>query len=438
MPHRIPLFPVLLVNFIGALGFSIVLPFLVFLVLKLGGNPLVYGLVGAAYPAFQLIGAPILGRWSDRHGRRKILLLSQAGTLLSWIIFAVALFLPRINLIAVDSSLFGAFTLTLPLLLLFVARAFDGLTGGNISVAHAYVADITPAEDRSRSFGLMGVSSNLGFVVGPALAGLLGSTSAGDIAPVSAALLISLVATVLVAVFLPESNPPARKQPPRPHNVREVFGQEPRNCVEISETEASHLSDVLHSKQTRLTLAIYFVIFLGFNFFYTSFPLHAAGNLHWSVADTGVFFAGLSLMMALVQGPLLRRLSRTLSDRKLVIAGGLILGTNFLLMLSPDTMVIWTAAGLFALGNGLMWPSVLSLLSKFAGERNQGAVQGFAGSLGGLASVIGLVLGGLAYEQFGARTFLASAALIFLAVLLALALLRPAASAKQRADLVRA
>jgi MFS transporter, DHA1 family, tetracycline resistance protein len=438
MPHRIPLFPVLLVNFIGTLGFSIVLPFLVFLVLRLGGNPLVYGLVGAAYPAFQLIGAPILGRWSDRHGRRKILLLSQAGTLLSWVIFAVALFLPRIDLMAVDSSLLGSFTLTLPLLLVFVARAFDGLTGGNISVAHAYVADVSPAEERSRSFGLMGVSSNLGFVVGPALAGLLGSTPAGDIAPVSAALLISLVATVLVAVFLPESNPRAHNQNPRPHAVQEVFGQEPRDCAETPEAESSGVSHALHGKQTRLTLAIYFVIFLGFNFFYTSFPLHAAENLHWNVADTGLFFAGLSLMMALVQGPLLRRLSRTLSDRTLVIAGGLILATNFLLMLSPETAVLWTAAGLFALGNGLMWPSVLSLLSKFAGARYQGAVQGFAGSLGGLASVIGLVLGGLAYEQYGVRTFLASAALIFLAVLLALALLRPAASAKQHADLVRA
>ena len=91
----IPLYPILLVNFIGTLGFSIVLPFLVTLVLKFGGNAVVYGVMGATYSAFQLVGAPILGRWSDVYGRRRILLLSQAGTLASWVVFLAALYLPR-------------------------------------------------------------------------------------------------------------------------------------------------------------------------------------------------------------------------------------------------------------------------------------------------------------------------------------------------------
>jgi MFS family permease len=138
--NRLSLYPILLVNFIGTLGFSIVIPFLIFLVSKFGGNSQIYGVLGATYPAFQLLGAPILGKWSDIFGRRKILLLSQCGTLLSWIIFLSALFLPVIVLKDIHSDMFGTFALTVPLIILFFARALDGLTGGNISVAHAYLA----------------------------------------------------------------------------------------------------------------------------------------------------------------------------------------------------------------------------------------------------------------------------------------------------------
>ena len=114
-----------------------------FLVTKWGGNALVYGLIGATYSAFQLIGAPILGRWSDQYGRRKILLLSQLGTLVSWLVFLTAFFVPLRTILEIDSRTLGQFTLTLPLLILFVARAADGITGGNVSVANAYLADIT-------------------------------------------------------------------------------------------------------------------------------------------------------------------------------------------------------------------------------------------------------------------------------------------------------
>ena len=133
----VPLYPILVVNFVGTLGFSIVLPFLVYLVTRWGGNGFVYGLVGATYSVFQLVGAPILGRWSDRWGRRKILLLSQLGTLVSWAIFVLAFCLPERPLFVVDSSLVGRFSLTLPIVVMFVARACDGLTGGNVSVANA-------------------------------------------------------------------------------------------------------------------------------------------------------------------------------------------------------------------------------------------------------------------------------------------------------------
>ena len=169
---RPSIYPILSVNFVGALGFSIVLPFLVFLVTRLGGNALVYGVMGATYSFFQLIGAPILGRWSDRYGRKRILLLSQLGTLASWGIFLIALFLPVTTVVEVDSNVLGAFTLTVPLIVLFVARALDGVTGGNVSVANAYLADVTDDANRSANFGKMAASSNLGFIFGPAIAGV--------------------------------------------------------------------------------------------------------------------------------------------------------------------------------------------------------------------------------------------------------------------------
>ena len=131
------LFPLLVVNFIGTVGFSLVLPFLVFLVTDWGGNAFVYGVAGATYSSFQLVGAPVLGRWSDRYGRRKILLLSQAGTLVSWLVFLAAFGLPRTELFRFDSSVSGAFVVTLPLVVLLLARAMDGLTGGNVSIANA-------------------------------------------------------------------------------------------------------------------------------------------------------------------------------------------------------------------------------------------------------------------------------------------------------------
>ena len=423
MSERISLYPILMVNFIGTLGFSLILPFLIFLVTKFGGNAQIYGVLGATYPAFQLIGAPILGKWSDVIGRRKVLLLSQAGTLVSWIVFLGALLVPVSTLAMLDTTFLGKFALTVPLVILFFARALDGITGGNISVANAYLADITDEENRSKNFGKMSISSNLGFIVGPTLAGLLGGTALQETLPVLAAIAISLAATLVIMFYLPESHPCVLQKSPEEAPVRKVFGQENRDCYDLEGASGITLTEVLKQRHIPFLLLLYFFIFLGFTFFYTAFPVHVVQALSWSITELGVFFSFLSGLMVVVQGPVLSRLSKRFSDAYLIIFGSLILGTNFVLMTSQNLGLIYFAAMLFAIGNGLMWPSVLSLLSKAAGKKYQGSVQGFAGSFGSLASMLGLIVGGILYGAVGASTFLVSAAIIYFIFLLSFRLL---------------
>jgi DHA1 family tetracycline resistance protein-like MFS transporter len=421
--EQIPLLPLLLVNFIGTLGFSIVLPFLVFLVTRFGGNAIIYGVIGATYPAFQLIGAPILGKWSDLYGRRKILFLSQFGTLISWLLFLVALFLPLISLKDIDSPFFGTFVITLPLLVLFCARLLDGLTGGNVSVANAYLADITAEEDRSRNFGKMSISSNLGFIVGPALAAILGASALGETLPVAAALVLSLIATVIIRFRLPESKRCIIGKTPDALAFRKVFGQEHKECYSSEAAAVLKAKEIVKLKNIPFMLTLYFLIFLGFNIFYTAFPIHAATSLQWSITQLGIFLSTLSVMMVVVQGPVLGRLTTKYSDAFLAIVGSVILGTNFILLLSESVAIIYLAAFLFALGNGLMWPTFLSILSKTANEQYQGAVQGLASSAGSCASIIGLITGGFLYDALGVPTFLVSAFIIYVVFLLAFRLL---------------
>lgn len=422
---RKPLLAILLVNFTGTLGFSIVLPFLVFLVMNLGGDAVIYSLLAATYPAFQLIGSPILGRWSDIYGRRKVLLLSNVGTAIGWILFVIALVLPIDRVFNINLEYFGTFVVAVPLLFIFLARAIDGVTGGNISVANAYLSDISTDKNRSNNFGKMAISSNLGFILGPALAGILGGTFYGALLPVLAALLLSIVTLIVIGFLLRESIP--KSNPiviPEEGTIRKVFAQECKDCYPQDSAVKSKFGDVFKLEHISFLLVLYFLIFLGFNVYYASFPTHAANVLHWSVTQLGIFYAILSGIMVLIQGPVLRKALKTFSEEKLVIFGSLILGTNFVLFFSESLISVYTAVVLFAIGNGLMWPSFMSILSKCAGTALQGAVQGVAGSIGGVASIIGLIAGGVLYNLTGGATFLISAVIIFSVFVMSFRLLK--------------
>lgn len=431
---QVTIFPLLLSNFIGTMGFSIVLPFLVFLVIDFGGNSLVYGILAAIYPAFQLIGAPLLGRWSDTVGRKKVLLISNGGTFVGWIIFLIALFVPVWNIYSVNSFVIGAFVITLPLVILFLSRALDGITGGNISVANAYLADVSTDKSRSKNFGKMAISSNLGFIVGPALAGILGATVYKEVLPVLAAVFISLIALIVIAFMLKESKVTSSTTTTTTTAqlidnsekvaIRKVFSCEPKECYKIPNPKNLTFFDVFKLKDISFLLVLYFFIFLGFNIFYTSFPIHAVTGLKWSITEMGIFYSVLSGVMILVQGPVLRRALQKFSEEKLVIIGSLILGINFALFMFNSTVLVYVALILFALGNGLMWPSFMSILSKRAGTVHQGVIQGVGSSMGSLASIIGLIVGGILYNLIGPFTFFISAAVIFMVFIISFWLLK--------------
>jgi DHA1 family tetracycline resistance protein-like MFS transporter len=381
------LLPILLVYFISMLGFSLVLPFLVVIVLKLGGDAKIYGFLGATYSFFELIGSPILGNLSDTYGRRKILLISQGGTLIGWIIFLIGLLLPNHKM-----HLPLSIALSIPLALIFIARAVDGITGGNISVANAYLADISTKDDRKQNFGKMSAAANFGVIFGPLLAGLLGTTAWGNLLPVIATIFISAI-VVLVIYFKLHDVTPKGNSIPKLKLSGELLG-------------------IFKIRYVPFFMIMYFFIFLAFNFFYVAFPVYVAGKLHWSVLKLGVFFAVLSGLMILAQGPLLSWLSNKVAGAWLVIAGCLILALAFFLFRFTTLVPIYAGAACFALGNGVMWPTFVSLISNLGNEHNQGAIQGFAGSAGSLASIIGLISGAFIYGAFGSNVFLMATGLM--------------------------
>src|SRR5580692_6040646 len=176
-----PLLIIFLTIFVNLVGFGIIIPLLPFYAETFGASPLVIGLLFASFSICQLISSPALGDLSDRYGRRPVLVFSLAGTVVSFVMLAVA------------------HSVTM----LFLSRIVDGLSGGNVSTARAYVADITEPKDRARAFGLIGAAFGLGFILGPALSGMLSQRS--YTAPIWAAAALTLVATLMALLWLPET-----------------------------------------------------------------------------------------------------------------------------------------------------------------------------------------------------------------------------------------
>lgn len=415
------IFPILLVNFIGILGYSIVIPILIFIVTDYGGNGFIYGILGAMYPFFQFLGAPILGRLSDKIGRKRVLVISQLGTFLAWLLFLLAFLLPETELWTQESEFTGSYMMTLPLLIIFLARIFDGFTGGNISVANAYLSDISTDEDRNTNFGKMGASTSMGFVLGPAVAGILASTVLREALPLLLAAVISLIAIFVINTRLEESNPCVVDTGTlRLQSFRRFFQVEHKNCygsVDGRGVKNNSWKTVLTIPGIPLLYAVYFLTFLAFSLFYAGLPIYANTLLGWAATDLGLFLAYSSMIMILAQGPLLGKLVKVLSNETLILSGSLLLAMGFYLLSSKTVILIYLANTIFSIGNGIMWPSFLALLSSTGTKQNQGAIQGYGNSMGSIASMLGLILGGMLFESISTMVFV-TGALVFLVITL--------------------
>ena len=370
-----PLLIIFLTIFVNLVGFGIIIPLLPFYAVTFGASPVVIGLLFAIFSLCQLVAAPVLGDLSDRYGRRPVLIFSLAGTVVSFVMLALAHSVS----------------------MLFAARIVDGLSGGNISTARAYVADITEPKDRARAYGLIGAAFGLGFILGPALSGVLSGVS--YTAPIWAAAGLTLVAAVMAWLWLPETV----------HRAQAGTGN-----------PLSYVPALLRRPLVRRILAIDYVYWLAFAIFQTTLSLFAARRFGFGPVQTGYMFAAFGLLGAVIQGGLIRPVVRRLGDKPTFLMG-LGFGVFGLLAVAfaPSVSSFALALVPVAIGIGLGHPTMSSLVSLVARGDEQGRVQGAASAVESLGRTIGPIWGNASLQHFGDSTpYVSAAGLLLLTMLL--------------------
>lgn len=358
---RSPLAVIMLTVFIDLIGFGIVIPVLPFYVSseRFNASPRMVGVLFASYSLMQLVFSPVLGRMSDRYGRRPVLFWSIIGTGIGFLILG------------------GAQTLAM----LFAGRILDGITGGNISTAHAYVADVTKPEERAKGMGLIGAAFGVGFILGPAIGGIL--TRYGMSAPFYFAAALAFLNALLLYFVLPESLTAERRQALE----REHAQQPPASRFER-----------LMQPQLLVVLLIYFLFVVAFSIMTTTFALYTMFRFNYDAQHNGYLFAFIGIIAATVQGVLIGKIVKRTGEVTLVRAGALIftVGLTLLPFVAPERgglAALLAVMATFAFGNSLATPSLNSLTSQSATERDQGAVLGLSQSASSLARVVGPLIG---------------------------------------------
>jgi len=366
-----PLVIIFLTVLVNLIGFGIIIPLLPFYAQTFGASPLVIGLLFASFSVCQLIASPVLGHWSDAWGRRPVLILSLLGTVVSFVMLAVAH----------------------SLVMLFAARVVDGLSGGNITTARAYIGDIATDENRARYFGMLGAAFGVGFIIGPGLSGLFARLS--YTAPIWAAAAITVVATLLAWLWLPETV----------HRVHANAGSPWRALVDLG-----------RRADLRVLFAIDLLYWASFAVYQSTFALFGARRFGFDAAHTGYILAAFGVLGVIVQGGLVGSIVARLGEKRTLIIGLVV------------TAISWTAAAFAhsvpvflitlvpsALGLGFCTPSLVSLVSAAAGKHEQGRVQGAAGALESLGRAVGPVWGNGLLQAFGEGSAYGSAALVLIA-----------------------
>lgn len=400
--NRSPLVVIFTTVFIDLVGFGIVIPVLPFYAegSRFNATPRTVGLLFASYSIMQLIFSPILGRLSDRYGRRPVLLLSLIGTGIGFLILGFA------NTVW----------------MLFCGRILDGITGGNISTAQAYIADITTDEDRARGMGLIGAAFGLGFILGPAIGGILSHW--GIAVPFLFAAGLCFANALLLYFRLPETVTPDHPA---------------RNSA--SNKGLAQLINCFKRPKLGLVLAIYFLFVVAFSIMTTSFSLYTMFRFGYDARHTGYLFAYVGVIAVIVQGGLIGRLVKRFGELPLVIIGALLFAGSLFAVpfVGPATgglAALLVGGGIFSLGNSLSTPALTSLASKSVGRAEQGTVLGVTQSVASLARAVGPSLAAILIHSEAAQvgadgkphymsdyslfaTFWTGAVIMFLAFLLA-------------------
>ncbi|HYR74984.1 MAG TPA: MFS transporter [Pyrinomonadaceae bacterium] len=400
---RSPLLVIFITVFIDLVGFGIVIPVLPYYAegTRFGATPREVGFLFASYSVMQLVFAPVLGRLSDKYGRRPILLISLLGTSLGFLILGFA------------STLW----------MLFLGRIIDGISGGNISTAQAYIADVTTKENRAKGMGLIGAAFGLGFVFGPAIGGILSRW--GINVPFLFAGGLAFANAILLYFTLPET----------------VTADHPARASAASGRGWKQLLDALGQRQLAFVLTIYFLSIVAFSIMTASFSLFMMFRLGYDPWHSGWIFAFVGVVSAIIQGGLIGRLVKRFGEPALVIAGGFLFSIS--LFVSPfvtaamGLLGIISVGALSSIGNALTAPSLTSLASKSASAAEQGSVLGVTQSVASVARAVGptiagvLIYSAVAHFGFGRkpqnmsddsiqRTFWTAAAIQFAAFLLAI------------------
>jgi MFS family permease len=377
---RGPLFFIFLTIFLDLLGAGMILPLLPYYVklIEQGDSlwimanlALIVGMLTASFSLFQFLCTPVLGALSDRIGRRPVLLVSLAGTGVAYVLLGLA-------------DQFISFGAVVFLGVLFFARILDGITGGNISTAQAYIADVTPPEERARGMGLIGAAFGLGFMLGPAFGGLLSTISLSAPAYIAAALTFANV--IFGFLKLPESLP-----------------RERRVAVPLRQMNPFvRLRGVLGREQIRPLLIGTLLLNLAFAGLQSNFAVFSAVRFGYGPLEIAFLFAFIGAIAVVVQGFLIRRLVPRFGEPRLAITGLTLMTFAFaVIAFAPVAWMLYPAVGLLATGSGLATPSITSLISRRVAPQEQGDVLGGVQALTSLTMVVGPLFAGVVFDAIG-------------------------------------
>lgn len=367
--------------FVDLLGFSLILPLLPYYAEEYGATPLIVGLLVASYAAAQLLGAPLLGRLSDRYGRRPILLLSVAGTFVGFLLLGFAEPVGKFFSSLLAPGLTNGFVLGI----LFLSRILDGLTGGNITVAQAYIADVTDENNRAKGLGIVGAAFGLGFIIGPAVGGAL--SQIGYSIPAFAAAAVSLSNLLLITFLLSES-----------------LTEEQRKNASPRHKPPFTLHALIEAlKQPKVGPLLHVRLFYGLAFatFQSIFALYAQ-SIGLSSQTTGYVLAYVGLLSVIVQGGLIGILTRRFRENWLIITGLWVMaGTLFAWSFTSKLWLLLVVMLPLALAGGVLNTVIQSSISKAVNRDEVGGILGIAASLEAITRVIAPTMGGFLLGSIG-------------------------------------